>query len=229
MQAHAIGDTPDRIWHAAHGCSSQKRAPDASRASRRSGISRTQFILSSNQTPCSSNVVFLCCVWSFSDSSNRGMSIHYPITVIELSLKSPRRGRAPPAGRAADARVHVGAAVGARSVAERAASGERRAPMIVIFAIQDVSQRRPQATNCLTGATQVGFLTTWHIPLFLAQEYDLSLVADNSVHVVKCPYLRTSDLMAEATPTTRTGSVGARRASEKHASSARRRQKVSIG
>ena len=54
-----------------------------------SGISRIQFIHSSNHIPGSSNalrIAFSC----FSDSSNRGMSKQYPLTVF---LESPRHGR----------------------------------------------------------------------------------------------------------------------------------------
>ena len=51
-----------------------------------SGISRILFYYS-NHIPCSSNVC-LCFVYLFSDSSNRGMSKQYPLTVF---LESPRR------------------------------------------------------------------------------------------------------------------------------------------
>ena len=46
-----------------------------------SWISRKRFIRSSNQIPCLSNVL-LCCFEVFSDSSNRGMSKQYPLTVF---------------------------------------------------------------------------------------------------------------------------------------------------
>ena len=50
-----------------------------------SGISRLRFVDFSNQLPCSSNVL-LCCFLLLSDSSNRGMSKQYPLTVF---LESP--------------------------------------------------------------------------------------------------------------------------------------------
>ena len=45
-----------------------------------SGVSRIQLIHSLDQIPCSSNVCLGCCQL-FSDSSNRGMSKQYPLTV----------------------------------------------------------------------------------------------------------------------------------------------------
>ena len=63
-----------------------------------SEISRMWFIHSSNQVPCSSDV-FLCCVWPLSDSSNRGMSTQYPLTVLLESPRCTRRAAPPPAAR----------------------------------------------------------------------------------------------------------------------------------
>ena len=52
----------------------------------RAGLSRIRSIHSSNQVPCSSKAC-LCCFQLFGDSSNRGMSKQYPLTVF---LESPR-------------------------------------------------------------------------------------------------------------------------------------------
>ena len=78
-----------RVWRGVEGSA----CPCLCAAAHLPGISRIRFIHFSNQIPCSSNVV-LCCFWLFSDSSNRGMSKQYPLTVLSEAPNSAR-SRAP--------------------------------------------------------------------------------------------------------------------------------------